>query len=119
MIWQAWAILVLVGSGAAYLAFVPKKAPVFTSLATIGTFSVAAIGSLDLVDASSTSPYHATETGAAILFGLGAVVASIVFLAALTGQYGDTDDEDDPTGGVAKPDDGSGGFLDGIVRRMT
>jgi len=118
MIWQAWAILVLVGSGAAYLAFVPKRAPIFTSLATVGAFAVAALGSLDLVVVGDGSaPYHAAEQGIAILLGLTAVVGGIVFLAALTGQYGDPDQEDDPTAGVGSTD--SGGFLDDVARRLT
>lgn len=113
MIWQAWAILVLAGLGSAYLAFVEKRAAVYTSLASAGIFFVAAFGSLEIETQFTTS----MELGIAALCALQALVSVVVFIAAATGQYGEPDDEDTPTGGVEQS--GSGNFLDRIARALT
>lgn len=118
MIWQVWALLVLVGSGSAYLAFVPKRAPVFTSLATIGTFSVAALGATNLRLYSHGTAYQHVEMSVAILCALTACTGAIVFLAAITGQYGETDEDDEPMSGFEDDDERSGGALDKIAGRM-
>lgn len=119
MIWQVWALLVLVGSGSAYLAFVPKRAPVFTSLATIGTFSVASLGSQNIVTYSNGSRFAHMEMSVSVLCALTAVAGSIVFLAAITGQYGETDEDDEPMSGFEDDDARSGGALDWLARRMS
>lgn len=113
MIWQAWAILVLAGLGSAYLAFVEKRAPVYTSLASTGIFAVAAIGSLEIETQFTTS----MELGIAILCALQSLLGTLVFIAALTGQYGEPDDEDTPTGGVEHTAQGS--WFDRIARALT
>lgn len=93
MIWQAWAVLVLVGSGAAYLAFVPRKGTPFTSLFAFGAFTVAGFGAFDLVVADAgSSPYHSNETAIAILFFTVAIVAGLVTLTAVASQWGDADE---------------------------
>lgn len=118
MIWQVWAILVFIGVGSAYLAFVPKRSPVVTSLAAIGSFSVAALGARDLtVVRDSVDPYSTTEAGAAVLLALGAAISTVVLLAALTGQYGDQDPEESPTGG-ATSSPRSESLLDRLISRM-
>jgi len=113
MIWQVWSILVLAGLGSAYLAFVAKRAPVYTSLMTVGIMTVAALGSLQVETQFTTS----AEYGVSILFGLNGVLAMIVFVAAITGQYGDPDPEDTPTGAVETTK--RGGLLDRIVQELT
>lgn len=104
MIWQAWAVLVLVGSGSAYLAFVPREGTPFTSLLSLGAFAVAGFGSLDLVvaDAAGSSPYHATETGIAILCFTVALVSLLVTLTSVAEQWGEAHEQDEqqaPAGG--------------------
>jgi hypothetical protein len=119
MIWQAWAVLVLVGAGAAYLAFVEKRAAVFTSLATVGIFAVLALGSLSIETKWTTS----SEPGITVLFVLTASLGAIVFPVALTksGPYAEDDDADgeevatDPAAGT----DPDSSWLDGIARRLT
>lgn len=113
MIWQAWTLLVLAGLGSAYLAFVAKRAPAYTSLATTGTFAVAAIGALELETQFTTS----TEMGIAILAAMQSLLGVVVFIAALTGQYGEPDEEDTPTGGVEHQ--ARGGWFDRIARALT
>jgi hypothetical protein len=112
MIWQAWAVLVLVGAGTSYLAFVAKRAAVYTSLTTFGVSAVTGFGALGLETKWTTSG----EPGVAILLWTNAVVAAIVFVAAISGQYGDPDDEDTPTGGMGETR--GGGYFDGLAKRM-
>ena len=100
MILGAWQVIVLVGTGAAYHGLVKKgEGAVFTLLATVGCFSVAALGSLSLETRWTTSG----EMGITILFLMTTGVASIAFLAAITksGPYApddveDEDEDDDP-----------------------
>jgi hypothetical protein len=101
VIWQVWVTIVLLGSGAAYTAFVPKRAATFSSLVAFGCFAVASFGALGIeVPKSATDAYVATETGAAVLCAMIALVAAIVFMAAVTGQYGSPDRDDIPDAGA-------------------
>lgn len=96
MILGAWQVLVLVGTGAAYHGLVKKgEGAVFTLLATVGCFSVAAIGSLSLETRWTTSG----EMGIVVLFAMTTAIAAIALPVALTksGPYApdDVDDEND------------------------
>lgn len=103
MIWQAWVTVVLIGSGAAYIAFVRKKAAVATGLLTFACFAVAAFGALGLeVPQSASDAYVSTETAVAILCGMVALGGAIVFAAAVTGQYGVPDEFGAPGAGVVR-----------------
>lgn len=95
MIWQVWAVLVLGGSAWAYVALIQKRAAPFTSLAMTGHFAVAAYGGFAVETQFTTS----AEPGAAILCGLLAVIGVVVFVAAVTGQYGDEDELTTPDAG--------------------
>lgn len=95
MIWQVWALLVLGGSGWAYVALIQKRAAPFASLAMTGHFAVAAYGAVAIETQFTTTG----EPGAAILCGLFAVLGVVVFVAAVTGQYGDDDSMTTPDAG--------------------
>jgi hypothetical protein len=102
MIWQVWALLVLIGAGSAYIAFVEKRAAIFTSLVTILAFGAATFGAfgIEVPHGGSTSPFVATETAAAVVCATIALMATIVLAAAVTGQYGSPDAEDAPGAGA-------------------
>lgn len=116
MLLLVWVVLVLVGSGAGYFAFIAKRAAPLSSLITFGTMTVASFGAVNLetvagvytestATGETASPviYTTNEAAAAILCGTIAVVAAIVTMAAVTGQYGDDRDQDpeDTPGGTS------------------
>jgi hypothetical protein len=113
---EAWQVLVLVGSGAAYHGLVKKgEGAAFTLLATVGVFAVLALGSLSLETQYTTSG----EWGITILFLLTASIAAVAFPVALTksGPYATEDDDED-----ARPDEvgeADSDFLTGLARRMS
>jgi len=106
MLLLVWLVLVLVGSGAGYFAFIEKRATPLSSLVAFGFYTVASFGAVNLetvagTDANSAVVYTTNSAAAAILCGTLAVVAAIVTMAAVTGQYGDERDQD--------PEDSPGG----------
>lgn len=116
MILGAWQVLVLVGAGAAYHAFVKKgEGAVFTLLATTGIFGVCGLGALSLETAYTTS----NEWGITILFIVVASVAAIAFPVALTKSGPYAEDGDDPEGDDPEIGEPDSSFLGGIARRLT
>lgn len=118
MILGAWQVLVLVGTGAAYHGLVRKgEGAVFTLLATVGCFAVAALGALSIETDYTTS----SEMGIVVLFVLVVAIAAIALPVALTksGPYApddvgvEDDDSDEPF-----PETQNSAF-DRFVARMT
>lgn len=114
MLVGVWQVLVLVGAGAAYLAFVKKgEGAAIAALGTAGLFAVLAFGSLEVQGQTSTTQ----EWAVTILFGMTAALGALVFPVALTksGPYATEDDADDRRRDRDEFDDPDSDFLDGIV----
>lgn len=113
MILGAWQVLVLVGTGAAYQGLIRKgEGSVVALLGAIGCFGVAAIGSLNLETRWTTS----SESGIAILCLLGASIATIGLVAAITSTGPYASDRDDSGNFGTNPDSD---YLDDITRRLS
>lgn len=83
-------VLIAVGCGVSYLAFVAKRAAVYTSLASLGVWLVVGYGAtaIDTVgnDGTINEAAAAEPAIAALAFG-NALLSGIVLLAAATGAY--------------------------------
>lgn len=92
MLVSVYLALILVGSGASYLSMVAKRAPVFTSIASAGVWSVVGYAgtSLDTVanDGTINSAAAAEPAVSALAFGT-AILSLIVTLAAAKGDFAD------------------------------
>lgn len=95
MILEVWQTLVIVGLAASGAAFVAKKAPVYTGLASLGVWLVVGYGALEIELVVGGSLETVAEPAVAALAFGNALLSVIVIVAAATGSYG-ADDEGVP-----------------------
>ena len=92
MLLSVYLALILVGSGASYQAMVAKRAPVFTSIASAGVWSVVGYAGTSLDTVADGGPINAAAAAepavSALAFGT-AILSLIVTLAAAKGEFAD------------------------------
>ena len=97
MVFELLLLLMLLGGGASYLAFVAKKAPVYTSMANLGLWLLVAYGatSIDFIqDNGQLETAVAAEPALAVIAFGNAMLSGLVLIAAATGNYGDSEAPD-------------------------
>jgi Fe2+ transport system protein B len=103
MILEVLLVLLILGAGSSYAAFVAKRAPVYTGLANLAIWLLVAYGatSIDLVsDSGALQEGVASEPALAVLGFGNALLSVLVILAAAAGEY-----IDDPRDSAASQPD--------------